>query len=201
MYRSESRLSFSFRAVIVSVVVGLICAITLGLGSPLVADSLGDKVDDARIKARAGKVEDALADLDKLASQFPDDVRVHFYRAKFLLDLDRTNAAADALENAVAALKKYEAKGGKSPDIRDLKPSILKDSKNLLKYRVKVRKLLRDYRTKSLPLIRKLIAEGRPLEASYVLDELSAALGEEDDELAKLSETIELAIAKSDEGE
>ena len=175
------------------VLVGLVVLVS---SNPLSADSVGDKVDDARIKARAGNVNEALDDLDVLAEEHPDDPRVHYYRSKFLRDLERRNDAADALEAAADALKKYKAKGGKDKDILALEEAIQTDSEDLLKYRSQAREILADYRNKALPLIRKLIKEGKPREASYALDELSAAMGEEDAELQELRKEIETAIRK-----
>lgn len=164
------------------------------------ADTVNEQVNGARIKARAGQIEKALEELELLAEDHPDDVRIHYYRAKFLLDLDRRNSAADALEVAADKLEKYEAAGGKDPDILSLRAKIEKDGKSLLKYRKSVRKILKDYRLKAIPIVKKLLEEGRGEEASYVLDELSAAMGSEDRELQELRSKIN-EVLKADAGE
>lgn len=200
MKRYFSRKKLAARPLATAVCLGLLTALILVVSAPVAADSLGDKVDDARIKARSGEVEEALTALDELAEKHPDDVRIHYYRSKFLRDLDRRNDAADALEAAAASLEKYKAEGGKRADILALKGPIEKDGKVLLKFRIAARKLLATYRSKSLPLIKKLLDDNRPQEAFYALEELSAALGEEDDELQELHKSIEAALRKSKKG-
>ncbi len=165
------------------------------------ADSIGDKVDEARIKARAGDVELALELLDELADEHPDDVRIHYYRSKFLRDLDRHNSAADALEITVEKMAKYVSEGGKDSKILGLQSAIEKDSKALLKYRKEVRKILKDYRAKATPLVDKLLEEKRLDEASYVIDELNAAIGTEDKELKALREKVNEALKTADDEE
>lgn len=180
------------------VFIGIFAATVAWVAAPsLLADDLSDAIDEARIKARAGKNEDAIADLDKLIESNPDDPRLHYYRCKILQDLDRKNDAADSLEKAVAAMDKYKRDGGNDAAILGVAANIDTEAKEVLKYRREARTILQDYRTKSLVIAEKLLKEGKPVQAAYVLDELTAAVGK-DSEITDMRKRVDEAItAKS----
>jgi len=152
---------------------------------PARADDVADAIDASRVKVKAGKAEEALADLDGLLLTHGRDPRVHYQRATVLKELKQLNDAADALEAAQAAMEAYEKDGGADEAVLAIKPGLTSDAAAMLKFRTQGRKALADYRVKALEIAGALLGESRPLEAAYVLDELAAAVApdEEFDEL------------------
>jgi hypothetical protein len=149
----------------------------LALAVPTVAsaDDVADGIDAARVKSKAGKHSEALAELDGLLLVHAADPRVQYQRALILKDLKRMGDAADAIEAAQAAMDAYEKGGGKDAAVLAIKAGLKSEAASLLKYRTEARKLLADYAAKSLEIARKLLEEKRPLEAAYVLEEVEGA--------------------------
>lgn len=175
---SSIRGSLKLRAWLGVLSVAVACLVLTFTAAPLFAESIEEAIDNARIKHRAGKTEEAVADLTELLKDHSDDPRVQYYRAKFLKDLKRLNDAADAIEVATATMEAYEKGGGNDAAVLAIKADLKTEATFLLKYRVEARKILADYQTQSLALAAKLLEEKKPLQAAYVLDELAGAVGE-----------------------
>ncbi|MCC6574860.1 MAG: hypothetical protein IT462_13860 [Planctomycetes bacterium] len=178
------------------ILAAVVIALGLLVGPALTADATGDAIDEARIKARAGKNKEAVADLDKLLEKSPDDPRIYYYKCKILVDLDRKNDAADSLEKAVEKMAKYQKGGGKDASILGVAANIEADAKDMLKYRREARIILQDYRAKSLVIAEKLLGDKKPEQALYVVDEVIAAVGA-DPEIETLLKKINAAIAEA----
>lgn len=150
-------------------------ALTLVPSLAIGADDVADGIDAARVKTKAGKHGEALAELDGLLLVHAADPRVQYQRALILKDLKRMGEAADAIEAAQAVMEAYEKGGGKEAAVLAIKAGLKSEAASLLKYRTEARKLLADYSAKSLEIVRKLLEEKRPLEAAYVLEEIEGA--------------------------
>ena len=152
----------------------------LALLAPVIisADDVSDGIDSARVKAKAGKHSEALAEIDGLLLVHAADPRVQYQRALILKELKRLGDAADAIEAAQAAMDAYEKAGGKDAAVLAIKAGLKSEAASLLKYRTEARKLLAEYAAKSFEMARKLLEEKRPLEAAYVLEEVEGACPE-----------------------
>jgi hypothetical protein len=182
----------------------LVCAL-MGLllvapAAAIRADDVADGIEAARIKSKAGKHSDALAELDALLLVHAADPRVQYQRALILKDLKRMGDAADAIEAAQAAMEAYEKGGGEDAAVLAIKAGLKTEAASLLKYRAEARKLLGDYFARGLEAARKLLHEKRPVEAAYVLEEIAGASPENTggEEFTTLAVEVKDALRKQE---
>lgn len=184
-------MGFRIRVGAALIVIAAVLASGLAVGaSRLRADQVGDKIDEARVKARAGKTAEAVDDLNTLAADSPADPRIHYYKAVFLLDLDRRNDAADALEQAETTLARYLKDGGKAPEVLGIQADLKKLADDALLYRRQARTVLADYKAKSIPIARELLKQGKVAQANFILEELAAVSPPDDADLDNLRKEI-----------
>lgn len=142
------------------------------LATPGLSDEVSEALDQVHVKLRAGKAEECLKILDQLREDHGGDPRIEYERFEVLEKLERRNEAADALEDAVAALAEYEESGGKSEAVLSLGRRIRSAAADVLAFRLGVRETVGKYREKGASLARKIAGGGRRSHLLYVLSEL-----------------------------
>ncbi len=186
-----------FRSTITALALALFVGLAAGLSAR--ADQVDDDLDAARIKARAGKHDEALALVDALVGRHEDDPRGYVERARILRDLDRPREAADATERARALLAAWR-KSAPAGAVKEVDDGVAALAGDLLGYRDAARSEIEAYRTKALVIARRLLDAGREWEGLFILDELVQVASGDDAEIAALVASVDAAVRRDYEG-